>query len=179
MADYERKINIPVEYDRKRIRAYIASIFCEEEPGTGKGDLRSVYTYIVEETNRNNLYIKRPTRMMSMDFTIHIENIRFREKGGVKTQPSHAEIINDLSLKKSKNSNEYKKISRVLKAIYYCLPIDENIFDNISLEAGLLTPQEVCLTVKWLFIEQDMMYWNYSGRAMFYNALLENSLIDL
>lgn len=178
MANHEGKINIPVGYDRKKIRAYIASIFCKEEPGTGKEELRSVYKYIVEETDRNNLYIKRPTRMMSMDFTIHVENIRFREKGGVKTQPSHAEIINDLSLKKNDNFNEYEKISKVLKDIYCCFPIDEEVLNSISLEAGLLTPQEVCLTVKWLFIEQDMMYWNYSGRAMFYNALLENNLID-
>ncbi len=178
MPDHEGIINIPAEYDRKKIRTYLASVFCEEEPGTGKGEFRSVYKYTVEKTDRNDLYIKRPTRMMSMDFTIHVENIRFREKGGVKTQPSHAEIISDLSSKKNRNSNEYKKISKVLKDIYDCTPISENIFNNISLEAGLLTPQEVCLTVKWLFIEQDMMYWNYSGRAMFYKALLENELID-
>jgi hypothetical protein len=25
--------------------------------------------------------------------------------------------------------------------------------------------------VKWLFEEQDVTYWNYSGRTMFYNAI--------
>jgi len=36
--------------------------------------------------------------------------------------------------------------------------------------------ETILLTVKWLFMEQDCAYWNYSGRAMFYSALRANGL---
>ena len=31
--------------------------------------------------------------------------------------------------------------------------------------------------VKWLFLEQDVTYWNYSGRAMLYQSLKGNGLV--
>lgn len=44
--------------------------------------------------------------------------------------------------------------------------------------AGNKHPIEIILlAVKWLFMEQDCAYWNYSGRAMFYSVLQENGLI--
>lgn len=35
----------------------------------------------------------------------------------------------------------------------------------------------IILAVKWLFMEQDCAYWNYSGREMFYTALKDNGLV--
>ena len=35
----------------------------------------------------------------------------------------------------------------------------------------------IILAIKWLFMEQDCAYWNYSGRAMFYSALKEKGLV--
>ena len=35
----------------------------------------------------------------------------------------------------------------------------------------------VLLALKWLFIEQDVVYWNDSGREKFYNRLKERDLI--
>ena len=29
----------------------------------------------------------------------------------------------------------------------------------------------ICKCIKWLFIEQDITYWNWSGRNMLYNGI--------
>ena len=35
----------------------------------------------------------------------------------------------------------------------------------------------ILLAIKWLFIEQDITYWNWSGRNMLYNHLIEMGLV--
>lgn len=35
----------------------------------------------------------------------------------------------------------------------------------------------ILLAIKWLFMEQDCAYWNYSGRAMFFDVLRNNNLV--
>lgn len=35
----------------------------------------------------------------------------------------------------------------------------------------------ILLSLKWLFIEQDITYWNTSGRAMLYSKLQSNNLV--
>ena len=37
--------------------------------------------------------------------------------------------------------------------------------------------QVILLAMKWLFMEQDCAYWNYSGRQMFLDGLTENGLL--
>lgn len=37
--------------------------------------------------------------------------------------------------------------------------------------------QIILLAVKWLFMEQDCAYWNYSGRKMLMDALANNGLV--
>ena len=34
----------------------------------------------------------------------------------------------------------------------------------------------ILLAIKWLFISEDISYWNWSGRNMFMDNLKENSL---
>lgn len=48
---------------------------------------------------------------------------------------------------------------------------------DINIPAGLLSCEEACLAIKWLWIEQDVTYWNFSGRAMLYQSLKEQGLI--
>jgi len=47
--------------------------------------------------------------------------------------------------------------------------VDDNFIDRLSDLPGY--PIDLILgVVKWLFIEQDVRYWNYSGRAMLFSG---------
>jgi len=35
----------------------------------------------------------------------------------------------------------------------------------------------IILAIKWLFIEQDVTYWNWSGRVMLMNGLVDKGLV--
>jgi len=35
----------------------------------------------------------------------------------------------------------------------------------------------ILLAIKWLFIEQDITYWNWSGRNMLMNSLKDKELV--
>ncbi|WP_225879244.1 hypothetical protein [Isorropodon fossajaponicum symbiont] len=39
---------------------------------------------------------------------------------------------------------------------------------------GSVEYETLLKTIKWLFIEQDITYWSFSGRAMFKNKIDEN-----
>lgn len=59
----------------------------------------------------------------------------------------------------------YKELYKVIKKVYECHDIKEAEYDNIEFTTGLPT-DHILKTIKWLFIEQDIRYWNYSGREM-------------
>lgn len=63
--------------------------------------------------------------------------------------------------------------------IYNC---EDVCLDNVSASfrdyVGAEHPiQIILLAVKWLFMEQDCAYWNYSGRKMLMDALANNGLV--
>jgi hypothetical protein len=162
--------------NRQEIRKFIIDVFVNEEPGNGKRDLCSKYIYNVETVaSGNDIYLKRPATLnYGMDFTVHIKNVTFRSRG-TKNRPSHNDIINDLILKKSANEKEYAKVKNIIKKLYNCQYVEESEYYNLNFHSGV--PVEAILkAIKWLFIEQDITYWNWSGRQMLYFALKERNL---
>ena len=76
--------------------------------------------------------------------------------------PAHHNILDDLREKKLSNPSEYKKLKIEIDNIFNVRPYTHK---NIKFKSGL--PVEVLLNlIKWLFIEQDVTYWNFSGRNM-------------
>ena len=55
--------------------------------------------------------------------------------------------------------------NNILKKTYYCEYADLSILDSLDFKSGFSCDLLV-KTLKWLFIEQDIRYWNYSGRDM-------------
>ena len=82
-------------------------------------------------------------------------------------------MINDLNLKREYNKEKYDELIKPLvNNIYKCNPV--SFLDNYDF-LGL--PVDVCIKLlKWLFIEQDITYWNYSGREKLYLYLKELNL---
>ena len=163
---------------RKDFRDNLILEFLKEEAGTGKKELSSKYRYYVEILkNDKRIYLSRPTNLnKGMDFTVHLEKTEFRVKGAYKDRPKHQEIIEDLVQKRIENSFEYEKVKKILNKLYNCEFVNEEEYSNIYFEMGIEI-EGILKIVKWLFLEQDVTYWNYSGRVMLYQSLKDNGLV--
>ena len=55
--------------------------------------------------------------------------------------------------------------SRILKKAFECHDVTEEEYNPIHFQTGF-SAEHILKVIKWLFIEQDIAYWNYSGRYM-------------
>lgn len=165
--------------NRFEIRKELILKFIEENPGTGKGKKASRYRYNVETYKEYGIYLKRPTSLnKGFDFTVNIDGLSFKKKRRYST-PSHADIINALINCKENYLNEFSKVMNAINEIYNCTSPNLNNINAYfyDFENQKHPIQIILLSIKWLLIEQDCAYWNYSGRAMFYNKLKEHDLV--
>lgn len=171
MAEHQINFNFDAVGDRNKVRMEVVNELSKEEPGQGKKDLASRYTYYVETLNDGNMiYLRRPANLHNgFDFVVGVENINFNPDGKRRSYPKHDDIIIDLTEKKKESSKKYRQLYSVLEKIYKCEPISaDEMF--LTFKTGFTT-ELIIKTLKWLFIEQDIRYWNYSGRDMLWNAI--------
>lgn len=165
---------------RAQKRRALISLFLNEEPGIGSGESASRYRYNVEAYDGYGIYLKRPTQLnKGFDFTVNIEGMYFK-KNKRYSNPSHDDIFNALTFCKNECPGEYGAVKDALRALYEC---DDNVdFTRINAYfedyEGVRHPiQIILLATKWLFMEQDCAYWNYSGRRMLFDGLAEKGLV--
>lgn len=154
---------------RNEVRQKVVQKFFEEIPGKGKGGFQSKYLYYVETLeNGNRIYLERPANLHNgFDFLINVENINFSMTNRIKHNPSHNNIFNDLQAKKTESPEKYAELYKLIEDVYNCKEIKET---DLRFNTGY--PVDLILKVaKWFFIEQDIRYWNYSGRAMFMSGV--------
>lgn len=164
---------------RKTMRKALISEFLNEQPGTGIDDNASRYRYNVETFLNYTIFLKRPTQLnKGFDFTVNIDGLFFK-KNRRYSNPSHQDIIDALCDCKYHFPELYPSIASTITKIFNCEPVTLlpsgatfKDFENSSHPIEI-----ILLAVKWLFMEQDCAYWNYSGRSMFYNKLHENNLV--
>lgn len=104
----------------------------------------------------------------------------FKKNNRKYSNPSHQDIFAALEFCKNNYFKEYSSIVDIITSTYNCEEVDFRVptglffldFENTEHPIEI-----ILLAVKWLFIEQDCAYWNYSGRAMFYSALKEKELV--
>lgn len=164
-----------IHNDRASIRKKVVTAFIDELPGTGKGDETSRYKYEVEILQDNTkVYLMRPAVFnKGFDFAVHVEGLDFG--GRTRTMPRHNDIIEDLRNKSISSAREYKQVRVFIQRIFECQNVDYNTVRNSRFREG--HPIEAVLkSIKWLFIEQDVTYWNWSGRNMFYKSLIDKGL---
>ncbi len=165
-----------IENSRADYRRTLTELFLKEPNGSYGNP--SKFEYNVEtDKNGNRIYLKRPTNLnKGFDFEVHVSDQRFKhvsKKGRVSQsdRPSHSNIIEDLTAKKAEDPVQYSKLRAIIDRIFACdeiLPQEYNIF---SFKRGYPVDL-ICKCIKWLFIEQDITYWNWSGRNMLYNKIL-------
>lgn len=151
--------------DRNNLRKLAIDEFSKEVAGRGKGDLATNYKYIVETSRSGNrIYITRPAfNKLGFDFLIHVENQTFLNG---KDNPAHEDLASDIKNKINTNPNTRAHILESLELVFKCYEPDDKI--NYESFVGLpgLPIELILKTAKWFFIEQDIRYWNYSGRNM-------------
>jgi hypothetical protein len=172
----EITLNIKAK-DRTSYRRELINEFLKEMPGSRTSVTE--YFYFVETLQTGNrIYLKRPTSLnKGVDFEVRIENTQFRygKSGNIIStgnRPSHNDIAEDLRAKKNENPIEFKRLKNLLDKTYNCQPILDEEYVSYSFSVGY-SVEIVFKTLKWLFIEQDITYWNRSGRAMLYDGLLK------
>ena len=155
--------------DRAELRKQVINIFLDENPGTGRHELTSKYRYITKTIDIHEVFLKRPAQFNNgFDFTIHVKGINFNPNR-YTTRPTHQNIFDDLKNKKIEDPKMYEDLMIEIENIFNVLSFD---LTNINFTSGIPT-DILCETIKWLFVEQDVTYWNFSGRNMFYNGILE------
>ena len=86
-----------------------------------------------------------------------------RENGGGIT-PRHDDFAADLLDKKEADPIMYEKLYNLIQKVYECHDVSDEEIAEVSFSVGFAT-DHVVKVFKWFFIEQDIRYWNYSGRA--------------
>ena len=160
--------------NRNDVRSRVVNQFLKELPGNGTGNNASRYDYIVANLkNGNNIILTRPANLKNgFDFLIRVSNTNFNPNGRTRDYPKHDEILQDLYTKKVTNINLYSHLINYIEQIYNCDIEVENInFNSLNFNIGFDTDL-LLHCIKWFFIEQDIRYWNYSGRAMLYNGII-------
>lgn len=164
---------------KEKYRQKVLHEFLKEKPGTA--DEVSHYIYYVEElADGKRIFLKRPTSLnKGVDFEVRVEDTHFRygKSGNIIStgnRPKHLEIYDDLIKKSEEDKNKYDKFFLLVRKIYNCEDISEKELQSIDIQFKNSYSSEMILKVlKWLFIEQDITYWNHSGRNMLFTKLSE------
>ena len=90
----------------------------------------------------------------------------------IQIMDTREHISADLELKKEENPEMYKKFYELLKKVFECHDISEEEYKSIHFETGF-SAEHILKVIKWLFIEQDIAYWSYSGRNMTWGLVPE------
>lgn len=178
MPSITSNFSLPVG-NRGFMRKALITHFLQEEPGNGKGVAASRYCYYVEVFGDYRIFLKRPTQLnKGFDFTVNVEGLYFK-KNRKYANPSHDDIVHALSACKANFPDEYPAVKNAIFEIYQCEDADlTDIHATFPDTDGNEHPiQVILLAVKWLFMEQDCAYWNYSGRRMLFEHLAESGLV--
>lgn len=155
--------------NRKDLRKKIVDAFLSEKPGYWKDGKKHVtrYKYFVERLqDGGRVYLYRPTFLnKGIDFQVWVE----KYDGKNDKRPSHKDIFNDLKLKMDKEPSKVNELLETITEVYGCEEPSEVIKNhpNLKFEHGM-SVELILKVLKWLFIEQDITYWNYDGRRMLF-----------
>lgn len=159
------------EGNRNSVRRRVIEEFLKEKAGTGNKEKASKYEYQVETlANGNHIILTRPANLKNgFDFLIRVSNHNFNRSGRLRDNPKHDDLIDDLKVKKNNEPKKYKLLYEKICKVYQCKNVTSEEL-KIEYEDGL--PADlIVLVCKWFFIEQDIRYWNYSGRNMLFSNI--------
>lgn len=178
MSTYFIDYKLPVD-NRVQMRKSLITCFLDEEAGTGREDNASRYQYNVETYGNYGIYLRRPTQLnKGFDFTVNVDGMYFK-KNRRYSNPSHQDIFDALTYCLNTYPEEYNAVREAIYNIYSCIDVDLSEINAYfcDYEQTEHPIQVILLAIKWLFMEQDCAYWNYSGRRMLFDGLKERGLV--
>ena len=173
MAEYNITYSFSNLGTPNEVRMRVVEKFSEEKKGSGKKDLASRYTYYVETlSDGNRIYLRRPAYLHNgFDFLVCVENVNFSTSHKKRNAPTHEDILTDLKTKKTNEPDLYKEIYTLIEKIYNCQEVADAQLLSLNFTSGRFSAEMIVKVLKWLFIEQDIRYWNYSGRDMLFSNI--------
>jgi len=156
---------------REDLRKNTVDKFLSEKGGYWENGIKHVtrYKYYVEKIrDGRRVFLFRPTFLnKGIDFQVWVE----RMNGSKDERPSHKGVMADLMTKKQENPKNFSLLMDAIDDVWNCEEPDDVLKKyTFSFTKGL--EAELLLKIlKWLFIEQDITYWNYDGRGMLKIAL--------
>lgn len=174
--EFNIEINISAN-SREEYREKLIILFLKEKHGT-LNDVNYYYYTVEKLSDGNVIYLKRPTALnKGVDFEVRVSNVQFRfgKYGNIIStgnRPSHNDIFDDLRIKKAESEKEYSKLFKFITRIYKCEVITLDEMNMLHFSKGI-SVEVILYVLKWLFIEQDITYWNRSGREMLYNEICD------
>ncbi len=180
MPSHEIEWVLNSNYDRKELRKIVITKFLEEEAGTGNKENTSKYIYYVETLRDNRrIFLTRPAVLnKGFDFIIHVEDEIFthisvnRGRMYRNDVPSMENIIDDLENKVNSDRDKFNQLVQLIERVYCCNDPSSMLeeMEQIPFDGGY-SNEFLLKVIKWFFIEQDIRYWNWSGRNMFFNRI--------
>jgi hypothetical protein len=136
-----------------------------EKKGSGIG-----FKYPVEKLPDAYLYISRPGNKKNFDFKVEVKQDFGLGDG------SHLNMVESLRNLRILEAEKFQILFKTIEKIYHC---EENDVDKILVsysESDLTfsdgTKIEVfAKVIKWLFIMEDIVYWDNEGRAFLFNFI--------
>ena len=159
------------EQDRNALRILLLNNLVKERAGSGNKEKTSKYHYNVETlTGGNKIYLTRPVPLnKGFDFIIHVEGHTFMNG---KDNPRHDDIASDLKEKKRRNITNYQLLLKLIDLVFLCNdPADIINKEHLPNFDKGFSVELLLKVIKWFFIEQDVRYWNWSGRNMLMSGI--------
>jgi hypothetical protein len=161
------------EQSRGALRAAVAHKWLEEDPYTK-------YRYNVERCDDGaRVYLLRPAQKnKGFDFQVNLEGFQsLTTRPRQSERPKHEDMIDDIRLKLSNHSAQTQQLFAAIADVFECRAVPRVLStysDLVEVTSGL-APQKLLFILKWLFIEQDLTYWSYTGRDKLMAAIEESA----
>ncbi|VVB81524.1 Uncharacterised protein [uncultured archaeon] len=158
---------------RKELRDAIVIKFLEEKGGYWKEGVKHVtrFRYYVETlADGRRVFLFRPTHLnKGIDFQVWVEKFQDDKDG----RPSHKDVFADLKGKNIEDSKKCLELAELINRVWLCEDPDDVLKGNSLVFKSGWSVEMLLKILKWLFIEQDITYWNYDGRGMLWSAIRE------
>lgn len=160
------RIDIKGKWIRYEIVKRVVNQFIETEYAQKGFGIK--FQYPVETLPTRILMIGRPGRKKNFDFKVLVELSDGLNAG------EHADVIEDFCHKAE--SRHRDALLAALGEIYHCSEEDVDVIISRNTELkgnlGVGTSAEILLKIiKWMFIMEDIFYWDTEGRAFLFNYL--------
>jgi len=157
----EYSINFDLKSNsREKLRKETVDKFLSEKGGYWKDGKKYVtrYKYYVENLkDGRRIFLLRPTFLnKGIDFQVWVEKM----DGVEDKRPSH---------------KDFAILMKAIDEVWNCSEPDDVLKTRKMIFKEGFQVEMLLKILKWLFIEQDITYWNYDGRGMLKLAIEEKA----